>query len=332
MEKALNLAASKGLTMIHSYSSEITGHFDSTEDYEALDKEGKLPVRMTVCPDILFDRIDLAEEEKANPYIKVTKGAFKLFTDGSLGSRTAALIEPYSDDDTAYGVVVQTQDELNNKMLTSYERGLQTAIHAIGDRAMDMTLTAIEHAVNICGMPDKNEKRPAFRIIHAQILNEDLIDRMTKLPVILDIQPSFLCTDLYWLEERVGKERLPYSYCWKTLQNRGLLLAGGSDCPVESYDPFLGIYAAVMRTDIEGSPEGGYLPDEKMSVYDAVCLYCKNIPYANGEQDYLGTLAEGKFADLVVIDKDPFEIEPAELLKIKVEQTYVAGQLAYNHK
>ena len=268
-----------------------------------------------------------------NPYLKVRYGGYKIFSDGSLGSRSAKLFEPYSDAADTDGLLVQTQDELNEKMLTAYEMGLQPAVHCIGDKGLDCVLTAVEYTLEKSrehGMTaEEQANRDPFRIIHAQMANPDLIERMSKLPLIVDIQPIFLATDLHWIEERVGAERAAHSYQWKTYIEKGLRLLGGSDCPVESFSPWHGIYAAVTRKDLDGFPKTGYHSEEKVSVYDALCMFTKNIPYGTGQEDYLGTLEVGKFADMVVIDRNIFEIAEDDILNIKVEYTYLAGKEVY---
>ena len=158
----------------------------------------------------------------------------------------------------------------------------------------------------------------------------ELIERMKKLPIVLDIQPTFLMTDLHWIEERVGKERAVLSYPWKTYLDSGLIMAGGSDAPVESFNPWIGIYATVTRQDMDGYPVGGYHPNEKVSVYDAVCMYSKNVAYANGDQDLMGTIEAGKFADMVVIDRDIFHIPENDIKDIQVLNTYMAGIERYH--
>ena len=268
-----------------------------------------------------------------DPYLKVRYGGYKIFSDGSLGSRSAKLFEPYSDAADTDGLLVQTQEELNEKMLTAYEMGLQPAVHCIGDKGLECVLTGVEYALAKSrehGMTEAEQaNRDPFRIIHAQMANPDLIERMSKLPIIVDIQPIFLATDLHWIEERVGAKRAAHSYQWKTYIEKGLRLLGGSDCPVESFSPWHGIYAAVTRKDLEGYPEAGYHPEEKISVYDALCMFTKNVPYGTGQEDYLGTLEIGKFADMVVIDRNIFEIPEDEIADIKVEYTYLAGEEVY---
>lgn len=333
MQDVLNDMSSKGITTIHTYAAKIWQYNEDINIYKNFEKEGKLPLRVTVCIDELFEPEILTEEKLNNPYRKVQLGAYKIFSDGSMGSRSAALKKPYSDDPQNSGFMLFTQEELNNKILTGYEHGLQPAIHAIGDRALDMTLSAIEYTLKTTkekGMTDEEQKnRLPFRIIHVQMIDDDLLERMKKLPLVLDIQPIFLCTDLHWIEDRIGKERLKGSFALKTMEKAGLIQTGGSDCPVETYEPLKGIYAAVTRQDMEGYPIEGFLPEERLSVYEALCMYTKNVPYATGQESVLGTLEIGKFADLTVLEKNLFKIDKKEIKDVKVEQTYVAGNCVF---
>ena len=333
MQDVLNDMSSKGITTIHTYAAKIWQYNEDINIYKNFEKEGKLPLRVTVCIDELFEPEILTKEKLNNPYRKVQLGAYKIFSDGSMGSRSAALKKPYSDDPQNSGFMLFTQEELNNKILTGYEHGLQPAIHAIGDRALDMTLAAIEHTLKTTkekGMTDEEQKnRLPFRIIHVQMIDDDLLERMKKLPLVLDIQPIFLCTDLHWIEDRIGKERLKGSFALKTMEKAGLIQTGGSDCPVETYEPLKGIYAAVTRQDMEGYPTEGFLPEERLSVYEALCMYTKNVPYATGQESVLGTLEIGKFADLTVLEKNLFKIDKKEIKDVKVEQTYVAGNCVF---
>ena len=333
MQDVLNDMSSKGITTIHTYAAKIWQYNEDINIYKNFEKEGKLPLRVTVCIDELFEPEILTKEKLNNPYRKVQLGAYKIFSDGSMGSRSAALKKPYSDDPQNSGFMLFTQEELNNKILTGYEHGLQPAIHAIGDRALDMTLAAIEYTLKTTkekGMTDEEQKnRLPFRIIHVQMIDDNLLERMKKLPLVLDIQPIFLCTDLHWIEDRIGKERLKGSFALKTMEKAGLIQTGGSDCPVETYEPLKGIYAAVTRQDMEGYPIEGFLPEERLSVYEALCMYTKNVPYATGQESVLGTLEIGKFADLTVLEKNLFKIDKKEIKDIKVEQTYVAGNCVF---
>lgn len=322
--------ASKGITTIHTYAAKIWRYNEDIEIYRNFDREGLLPLRVTVCMDEFFEAEDLDEVSLHNPYRRVQMGAYKIFSDGSMGSRSAALREDYSDDEGNKGFVIYTQEELNQKVCEAYERGMQSAVHAIGDRALDMTLSAIEYTLERNGGRDEN--RLPFRIIHAQMTDERTIERMKNLPLVVDIQPVFLCTDLYWVKDRIGEKRLKHSYAFKSMYDAGLIQTGGSDCPVESYAPLKGIHACVNRQDVNGYPEEGFLPGQRLSVYEALRIFSANVHYATGQQEVLGTLEVGKFADMVVLDRDIFKIDPREILDVRVEQTYLAGDCVFDRE
>ena len=310
--------ASRGLTTVHTYAAKIWKYEEDITIYRELEKEGRLPVRVLVCLDEIFEKEDYNKTKMS----KVTYGSYKLFVDGSLGSRSAALLEPYCDDHNNCGILLCNQEELDNNMIKAYEKGMQPAIHAIGDKALEMTLTSIENVLKV--FPYNGQR---FRIIHAQLINESLLERMKRLPLVVDIQPSFVSSDLEWIKDRLGENRLRHcAYAWKTMQDAGLILAGGSDCPVESYNPFKGIFAAVTRQDCQGYPQGGWYPEEKLSVYEAICLFSKNAAYASGEENVKGTIENGKLADFIIIDRDPFLIKPIDIQKIKVLKTFLGGE------
>ena len=334
MREALEEASSQGLTTIHTYAAEIWKYTEDPEDYLCLDRKGQLPLRVVIYLDTFYRKPYLTRREMDDPYHKVCYGGHKVFSDGSLGSRSAKLLAPYSDDPETDGILVQSQQELNDHVLKAYEMGLQPAIHCIGDKGLDCVLTAIEYTLEKSrqhGMTAQEQAdRDPFRIIHAQMATDDMIRRMQKLPVVLDLQPVFLETDMHWAVERIGSERAAYSYRWETYRKAGLVLTGGSDCPVEPFSPWLNIYTAVTRKDFNRYPDGGYQPKEKMSVYDAVCMFTKNLHYAAGHDAVLGTLEPGKFADMVVIDRDIFRIPADEIMDIQVEKTYLAGREVYS--
>ena len=332
MVRQLKDMASRGMTMMHTYAADIWKYVEDVKVYEELDREGLLPLRVAVYLDKL-EKLEGAafatEAQRADPEFKARLGGYKLFCDGSLGSRSAALYEPYDDDPNTTGIVVEDQEALDRKMLRATRQGIQCATHAIGDRALDIVVTAIEHTIAVLkaeGWTDEQFAAHPFRIIHAQLATDELIVRMTKLPLILDIQPAFFITDMHWVQERLGAERMKTGYLWQTYHENGLVLTGGSDSPVESYDPMPAIYNTVTRQDLKGWPEGGMQPEERMSVYDALCVFSKNIPYALCDDKYVGTLEPGKFADLAVLDRDLFTIAPADILNVKVERTMLAGR------
>lgn len=334
MTKVFSQISSFGVTMLHTYAAKIWNFAEDLEIYEELDREGLLPARISVCLDEMFEKPILSEEEKSDPYRKVQYGTFKIFVDGSLGARSAALFEPYDDAPDTKGMFVIEQKDLNEKTYKAYVEGLQPAIHCIGDAGADSTLQAIEYTLDRCRKEGMSEDeiacRPPFRLIHAQLLNDDVLERMKALPLIFDLQPVSMCTDMHWVKERVGSKRAVYAHMIKTLQDMGFILTGSSDAPVESISPWPGIYAAATRQDLDGTPEGGWNPAEKVSLYDAVCMFSKNIPYANCEEKYMGTLETGKFADMIVIDRDIFNNPPEDVLNVKVLKTYLAGKEVYS--
>lgn len=333
MKKGLELASSLGVTMMHTYAAEIWHYDEDFDDYVARNQRDELPVRMTVCLDQMFDKPVTNQQDHNNPFRAAQMGSFKSFSDGSLGSRSAKLYEDYADDPGNTGILVITPEDLAKRMYAAYRHGLQPATHCIGDEALEVTLDAVEYCLSQ-GLKDgmtkeEQAKRLPFRIIHAQLATPELIERMKQLPLVLDIQPTFLMTDLHWIEERVGKERAVLSYPWKTYLDNGIIMAGGSDSPVESFNPWIGIFAAVTRQDMNCYPAEGYHPEQKVSVYDAVCMYCRNVAYANGELDVLGSIEMGKFADMVVIDRDIFTIPANEIKDTQVLHTYLAGKETY---
>jgi hypothetical protein len=202
---------------------------------------------------------------------------------------------------------------------------MQVAVHAIGDCAAGITLEGIESAL---------EKKPRedhrHRIIHCQILSEKLIERMAAVGVVADVQPKFVTTDMLWTEDRVGTERTRTSYAWKSLLEAGVPVAFGSDAPVEPIDPLLGIYAAVTRKNLEGAPEGGWYPEQRLSTYEAFRGFTLGGAYAEFAEEQRGTLEVGKQADLVAFDRDPFRVPADELKELEVKATIVGGNLVYS--
>ncbi|HRV33678.1 MAG TPA: amidohydrolase, partial [Anaerovoracaceae bacterium] len=212
MSQVLKEASALGITMFHTYAAAIWNFSEDLETYRELDEKGLLPVRMSICLDEMFENPELTAEEKNDPYRKVQYGTFKIFTDGSFGARSAALMEPYSDDPSTTGIMVIEQDELNEVTYQAYVSGLQPATHCIGDRGLEASIQAIEYTLERCkkeGWTDGDiADRLPFRLIHVQLCSADQLARLKKLPVIFDIQPVFLCTDLHWIEQRLGKERM----------------------------------------------------------------------------------------------------------------------------
>lgn len=249
-------------------------------------------------------------------------GAIKIFTDGSLGGRTALLSHPYADDPTTNGVAIFSQEQLNSLVKRAREMDMPIAVHAIGDLAFDMTLQAIEaNPLNGSGRD---------RLIHAQILRKELIDRAKKLPIVLDIQPAFVASDFPWVMERIGEDNMDYCYAWKTLLEEKLPCAGGSDAPIEAIHPLLGIHAAVTRTNPRDEQQVAYKPEECLSIYEAVCLFTKGSAFAACHERENGMIKEGFLADFTILDRDIFLCKSEELLMTEVEKTVVGGEIMYS--
>ena len=329
MAEQLQRMASMGLTMMHTYAAEIWKYMEDVETYRELDSEGKLPLRVSVYTDKLETMENLKKsgelsiEEKSDPRHKAQMSGYKLFCDGCLGARSAALFEDYSDEPGNRGIVVEPENILEEKMYRAMSQGIQCATHAIGDRALDMVVTAIEKTIAKLekdGMSRQEIEKKPFRIIHAQMSTENLVERMKKLPLIIDVQPAFISTDKIWIKDRIGEKRLQTSYPWKTYTENGMILTGGSDAPVESFNPMWGIYNCLTH------------PDEKqrLSRYEALCLFSRNIPYATGDETFYGTLEIGKFADMAVLEKDIFCAEVEEIKDIKVMQTFLGGKQTWS--
>lgn len=323
---ASQAAASLGLTSVQS--NDLGGTrtmINRLEAYRQLAEAGELPIRVELqstmpTPEELRTYLEV---RKAHPTLgsMVTLGPLKLFTDGSLGGRTAALTHPYADDPTTSGMPIFTQDELDELVLIAAGANLQVAIHAIGDRAMDMVMDSFEKAK--LAEPGWTA-RP--RIIHAQITRYDQLERMAKLGIVCDIQPIFVPTDLHFVEARVGPESAKYSYAWKTMAELGIHTAGGSDCPVESCNPLWGLHAAITRQDQDEYPQEGWHPRECLTGLEALALFTKGSAYAAHEEDLKGSLSPGKLADFVVLPEDPTEVDPEKLLTMKITATYVGGK------
>jgi predicted amidohydrolase YtcJ len=248
----------------------------------------------------------------------ITLGAMKIFADGALGARTALLSQPYDDSPETSGVPIHSKDQLKRLVQKARKYRMPVAIHAIGDLAFEWSLEAIEE------FPPFHAQRD--RLIHAQILRQDLIEKAKYLPIVLDIQPRFVASDFPWVIERVGEERIKYCYAWKTLLKNGIMCAGGSDAPIEPANPLLGIHAAITRKNHSGAE---YLPEEKLTVFEAISLFTYGSACAVQNERYQGLIEKGYVADFTVLDRDPFQIQPDDLLKTNVLMTVVDNTIMY---
>lgn len=264
----------------------------------------------------------LMEDEATYDEPWIDPGEMKFFIDGSLGGSTALLGGPYADDPSTSGTAVLTDQEIDEHVATARKYGQAVAMHMIGDGAVEKGLDAIERH------PVPEGKRD--RLIHVNVLRDDLVERMKKLPVVLDIQPAFVASDFPWVMDRLGEDRLDWAYAWKRLVDEGFICGAGSDAPIEEVDPLLGIYAAVARRK-PGETHEGYLPKEKLSRYEAVSLFTTGSAATIGKADSRGKLGIGFDADFTILDCDLFEVDADEILNAEVVMTVVAGDVMYQN-
>lgn len=250
-------------------------------------------------------------------------GPIKLYEDGSLGGRTALLNEPYSGEEDDCGQMVHNPNDLQDYVNYAYAHDMQILIHAIGDRASDLVCTAYENAIEKYG-----EKESRLAINHLQVVSKGLFERMKKNGILAYIQPVFLGSDKEIIDDIVGPERAKLSYNWKSMLDAGLVCCGGSDAPVEDFNVLAGIRAAVTR-DGPGEITKGWRPEEKVFVADAIRLFTINNAYGAFAEGERGTLEIGKLADAVILDRDPFAVEPHEIADIEVLCTMVGGTEVY---
>ncbi len=254
----------------------------------------------------------------------LTVRSVKLFADGSVGSRGAAMLEPYSDAPGQRGLHYLSDAEMQAKIETALKAGFQVNVHAIGDAANRQVLDAFEAAYkSVDGCALRN------RIEHAQIVAPADFARFKQLDLIASMQPTAPTSDMNMAEDRVGKERLKGAYAWRTFLDQGTKIAAGSDFPVESPNPFLGFYAAVTRQDLQGRPEGGWHAEQAVTLLEIFRAYTLDAAYAEHMEASIGSLEKGKWADFILVDRDPFSISPRDLWRVRVRQTWVSGKRVY---
>jgi predicted amidohydrolase YtcJ len=272
---------------------------------------------------------DFAALSKDGPLIgygndRLTVRAVKLFADGALGSRGAALLAPYSDKPDQRGLLFMTDADMQRSVATALRAGYQVNVHAIGDAANAQVLDAFDAAYKtVGGRPLRN------RIEHAQVVALSDIPRFKQLDLIASMQPTHATSDMNMAETRLGTERIKGAYAWRTFLDQGTRIAAGSDFPVESDNPFFGLHAAVTRTDHANHPKGGWHPEQAMTLLEAFRAFTLDAAYAQHQEQTIGSLEPGKWADFILVDRDLFTCPPAEIWKIKVEQTWVAGERVY---
>jgi len=251
--------------------------------------------------------------------------AVKLYADGALGSRGAALLAPYSDDEENRGLAFLTQAQLTSKVAKSNRMGFQVGIHAIGDLGNRQALDAFAEVQGNEPSPLRN------RVEHAQVVALEDIPRFAELGVIASMQPIHATSDMNMAEDRVGPDRIAGAYAWRKLLDSGAVIASGSDFPVELPNPFYGLYAAVTRQDRAGEPPGGWYPGEALTRAEALHSFTLAAAYAAHAEDRLGSIEPGKWADFIVIDRDYFAVPAEQIDDIRVLETWVGGERVYRH-
>jgi len=315
LEKTCTIACKKavdaGLTCVHW----MLGSADELQAIQKLHSKGKLPLRvyLGIPAELLDDLVNLGLLTGfGNDMLKI--GFIKILADGSLGGHTAALKKPYSDKPETNGMMLYTQKKLKQLISKANKAGLQLAVHAIGDRAVETVLKTYEKALT--EHPTKNHRH---RIEHCSVLNPKLIKHMKRLDITASIQPHFVISD-FWATDRVGKNRARWVYPFKMLMKEGLIVASGSDCPVEPINPILGIWAAVARKNFA---------KESLTVEEALKTYTINAAYASFDENKKGTIEPGKFADITILSDNPVGVQPDDIKNIKVEMTIVNGKVVY---
>jgi predicted amidohydrolase YtcJ len=251
-------------------------------------------------------------------------GGIKLFADGSMGSGTAAFFEPYSDDPKTSGLLLQSPEALQKAMFDADAAGFQLVVHAIGDRANAIVIDIVEKLSRERGARDR---RP--RIEHAQVVRDADKKRMAKAGIIASIQPSHCIDDMRWAEQRIGRARCRIAYDFRSFADAGVRVAFGTDWFVEPLDPMLGLYAAVTRQFPDGTPPGGWFPEEKLTLAQAVEYYTLGSAYAEFAEKEKGSIAPGKLADLVMLSRDIFNLPAREILDTRPVMTMVGGKVVY---
>lgn len=320
-----------GITSIHSDDLEAvaeSGYQNVFTVYHEISTSGELPIRVyqqCLLPSISRLKDFFSQGYKSgqgNEFFKI--GPLKLIGDGSLGSRTAYLSKPYADEPSTRGINVFSQEELEELIATAHDKGMCSAIHCIGDGQMHMAFDAIEKTMK--RNPKTNMRHS---IIHCQITDNELLDKFRDLNVIAHIQPIFLDADIHIVEDRVGKDLAKTSYNWKTMVDKGVHYALGTDCPVESFNVMENIYCAVTRKTLKGFPAGGWYPEQRLTVEESVYGYTMGGAYASYEENVKGSISVGKYADFALVDQDIFLIDPEKIKTAKIIMTVLAGEIVY---
>lgn len=320
-QAAIKSLVALGITSVHDAGIDIS----EAEVYISEANDGELDMRIYAMLSDAGANLDaIGKPMKALGNDRLDIAAVKIYSDGALGSRGAAMLEPYSDDVENRGLPFVSQAELDGYVQKANDMGFQVGVHAIGDHGNRMALNAFAKAQGNKMSPLRN------RIEHAQIIALDDIPRFADLGVIASMQPIHATSDMNMAEDRIGPERIKGGYAWRRLLDTGAVIASGSDFPVELPNPFFGLYAAVTRQDRNGLPELGWYSDQALSRAEALHSFTLAAAFAAHQEERVGSLEPGKWADFIIIDRDYFEVPATEIDDIKVLQTWVGGALVYD--
>lgn len=326
IKKALEHAASIGVTS----AQHMSASYEDIEAYEELAERGELTTRIYAAPmETGWEDLSKIGIRRAfgSPYLRV--GALKGFADGSLGSSTAYFFEPFIDDAANHGLLsdeMQPLDKMQERMIAADKAGLQLCIHAIGDQAISIVLDLFEKVVAANGERDRR-----FRIEHAQHMAWKDFDRFAKLHVIASMQPYHAIDDGRWAEKRIGPERIKSTYAFRTFLDKGVTLAFGTDWNVAPLNPLESLYAAVTRATLDGKNPNGWVPEQKITLEEAVKAYTMGSAFAEFQENEKGSITRGKLADMVILSDDIFAIAPEKIRDVKVLTTIVGGKTVFSN-
>ncbi|HTL78517.1 MAG TPA: amidohydrolase [Candidatus Babeliales bacterium] len=324
---AMKHAASVGVTSVQHMNPE----FADVAAYSELAEKGELTTRIYAAP-METEWRDQAKvgirRAWGSSYLRL--GAVKGYADGSLGSRTAYMFEPFTDDPGNRGLLsdeMHPPSAMRDRLMQADAAGLQLRVHAIGDRAISMMLDIFADIEKEHGYHDQR-----FAIEHAQHMAEKDFERFAKLHVIASMQPYHAIDDGRWAEGRLGHERTRYSYAWRSFLDHGVALAFGTDWPVAPLDPMLGVYAAVTRATLDGKNPGGWFPEEKITLPEAIEAYTTGAAFAEFQESEKGSITPGKLADMVILSDNIFDLKPETIRNAKVKTTIVGGKVVYEER
>lgn len=325
IRKSVALAHSYGFTGTHDIGTSL----EAVAAYRELIEGDDFPFRVNAViriwrPGEILDSLTAMEPIIAEGDHRLTVRSVKMSIDGALGARGALMLEPYTDESSARGVVRVTPENLRAILRQSLANGFTAAMHAIGDGGNRIVLDAVQDVLAENPVEDHR-----MRVEHAQIVALEDIPRFAELGLIASFQWIHATLDMPWAEARVGPERIRGGYAWRTFLDQGIRIVGGSDEGARTFSPFMGIHAAVTRQDSDGNPPGGWYPDQRLTRLEALESYTLDAAYASFEEDVLGSITPGKLADLTVLSRDIMTIPAAEILETEALMTIVGGEIVF---